>query len=372
MLSSKLPAFLLSPAPTSGEVAAPTLESFKAIVSADHPEGLKRKKDDDDDEEALPKKLKTGGRALAPSSSFFRAFTEAHEQHENQEKNKETSPYEEFNRRLRSETADGLGIEVPLAPVVQGRTLDPPVIQEGGKHVLVVDDSLSTRRFLQRVFENNGYRVDVCHNGWQAFAQMQSRLYDFVFLDIEMPVMNGYRCAQAIRKWEQHVGRKNQQIICALTSHTEQHERDLGRDIGMNFFESKPARPKRLLDIVDQVLKCANGDASAAAALAVIATAHSCGHLDELDNDNQDNQHDDNKEAPLLQKEQEEGKQQVLVPGFLATQEETQQALTTITTTTTTEASASAEQQQQPPTNDDKKDLKDLEQKDKDLKNNNK
>ena len=274
---------------------APTLETLKSIVSADHPEGntdfpeTKKRKFEEpvvDDEDV--KKRKSGDftpEDLRPEPSFFKAFMDGTEEKKSISESKS-----------KHELADGLIVDAPLAPVAQTRKLDDDDDQQDdtrrpSRRVLVVDDSVLTRRFVQRIFESHGYQVDVCHNGWQAFAQMQSRLYDFVFLDIEMPVMNGYRCAQAIRKWEEQVGRKERQVICALTSHTEDHERELGKDIGMNFFEAKPARPKRLLDIVDQAVKMAHGDAPAAAALAAIATAQSCGKLkdlgadDDLDND---------------------------------------------------------------------------------------
>mmetsp|Transcript_23048 Transcript_23048/g.91397 ORF Transcript_23048/g.91397 Transcript_23048/m.91397 type:complete len:453 (-) Transcript_23048:480-1838(-) len=120
------------------------------------------------------------------------------------------------------------------------------------RRVLVVDDSCAVRRFVQRIFESRGYAVDACQNGWQAFAQMKNRLYDFVFLDIEMPVMNGYRCAQALRKWEAEVRRPHNQVLCALTSHALPEERSLGSSVGMDYYEAKPALPKRLLDIVDR------------------------------------------------------------------------------------------------------------------------
>ena len=136
-------------------------------------------------------------------------------------------------------TADGLSLTSPLAPVVRMRTLAAasgetlqrlPAGRAG--RMLVADDSYTVRRYLQRTFERKGYVVDVAQNGWQAFAQMQTRLYDFVFLDIEMPVMNGYRCAQAIRRWEARVEREQKQFICALTSHAQPDERELGLGIG--------------------------------------------------------------------------------------------------------------------------------------------
>ena len=203
-----------------------------------------------------------------------------------------------LSKRLRSESpessngsehselalADGFAVHVPLAPLTRHRNLLPSAIdarlaaQYGtAPRMLIADDSYTVRRFMQRTFEQRGYAVDVAQNGWQAFAQMQTRLYDFVFLDIEMPVMNGYRCAQALRQWEARVQREERQFICALTSHSKPAERELGIGIGMNLFESKPARPKRLLDIVEQALNAANGDATAAAAIAAAATAVACG-----------------------------------------------------------------------------------------------
>ena len=52
-----------------------------------------------------------------------------------------------------------------------------------------------------------------------------------MFLDIEMPVMNGYRCAQYIRAWEQHVQRADRQRICALSSHDTEDEQQLAQQV---------------------------------------------------------------------------------------------------------------------------------------------
>ena len=86
----------------------------------------------------------------------------------------------------------------PMAPLASYRSLIsrflPPPSE--GRRMLVVDDSHTVRCFLQRTFETKGFQVDVATNSWQALTQMQSHMYDIVFLDLEMPVMNGYRCAQ--------------------------------------------------------------------------------------------------------------------------------------------------------------------------------
>mmetsp|Transcript_4120 Transcript_4120/g.12621 ORF Transcript_4120/g.12621 Transcript_4120/m.12621 type:complete len:314 (-) Transcript_4120:98-1039(-) len=150
------------------------------------------------------------------------------------------------------EPADGF-IDCPLAPPIKHRFLDVTLPRSAKKlkRLLVVDDSYAVRSYLQRVFLQNGYDVDVAQNGWHAFASMQSRVYDFVFLDIEMPVMNGFRCTQALRQWEKHVDRPQRQHICAFTSHTEPHELTLGTQLGIDQFEAKPSRKSRLLHILD-------------------------------------------------------------------------------------------------------------------------
>lgn len=146
--------------------------------------------------------------------------------------------------------------DAPLAPLANYRSLVSGVSEllppeEGRKRtMLVVDDSHTVRCFLQRTFEMQGFQVDIATDGWQAISQMQSHMYDIVFMDLEMPVMNGYRCAQAIRTWERNVNRDRRQYICALTSHNQTHEQQLCMKVGMDQFEAKPVKVRRLIEIV--------------------------------------------------------------------------------------------------------------------------
>mmetsp|Transcript_18928 Transcript_18928/g.58330 ORF Transcript_18928/g.58330 Transcript_18928/m.58330 type:complete len:400 (+) Transcript_18928:83-1282(+) len=339
--------------PSTAPRSPPSFERLKGIVSADHGEGAsssagaaaaaRTTEDGESDGDGKATELR-------PTPSFFRAFLDhrppeeeecspskkrkREEEKSSSRQDDEQSPRAGSGKKETSgvrfgdvesneegpavprgveaqaiqqehrqhEVADGLNVDRPLAPVLASRCLEQTVQDEATRRVLVVDDSFAMRRFVQRVFESHGYHVDACQNGWQAFAQMQSKLYDFVFLDIEMPVMNGYRCAQALRKWEEQVGRKERQVICALTSHTLDHEMELGKDIGINFFEAKPARPKRLLDIVEQAVRMAGTDVPAAAALATLATAQSCGHLTKLKEDARDDDEEDDEPLPKKQR----------------------------------------------------------------------
>ena len=64
-----------------------------------------------------------------------------------------------------------------------------------------------------------------------------------VFLDLEMPIMNGFSCSAAFREWERRtrVGALRQPI-CALSVHTGKQEKDMCAEAGVDFFEAKPAR----------------------------------------------------------------------------------------------------------------------------------
>ena len=65
------------------------------------------------------------------------------------------------------------------------------------KRVLIVDDSKVMRTFLKRLLQGKGYATDEACNGVEALALMKRRFYDCVFIDLEMPVMDG-ACVQFV------------------------------------------------------------------------------------------------------------------------------------------------------------------------------
>mmetsp|Transcript_22296 Transcript_22296/g.51519 ORF Transcript_22296/g.51519 Transcript_22296/m.51519 type:complete len:417 (-) Transcript_22296:197-1447(-) len=149
---------------------------------------------------------------------------------------------------------------VPMAPQTHFRGLES-VDGQRRRRLLIVDDTRTIRTLLNRVFEKNGFEVDTAPNGKFALGMMQNRVYDLVFLDIEMPVMNGYRCAQYIRSWEQHVQRADRQRICALSSHDTEDEQQLAQQSGMDAFQSKPTPVNVLLEYLHNLFGKQNKNA---------------------------------------------------------------------------------------------------------------
>ena len=67
------------------------------------------------------------------------------------------------------------------------------------RHVLVVDDNVDAAEMLAALIETRGHRVSIAHDGPHALELARTRVLDVVLLDIEMPVMNGYEVARALR-----------------------------------------------------------------------------------------------------------------------------------------------------------------------------
>jgi len=89
---------------------------------------------------------------------------------------------------------------------------------------------------------------------------MKQNIYDITFMDIDMPVMNGFEATKALREWEDRQRPGSRQPICALTGSLD-GTIDAGdraellkfRQAGLDVFESKPCNIPRLFKVVDDV-----------------------------------------------------------------------------------------------------------------------
>ena len=102
-----------------------------------------------------------------------------------------------------------------------------------------------------------GCLVDLAENGDVAVEKMKANIYDVVFMDLDMPVMDGLEATRRIRKWEDLRRPGARQPICALTGAVltgEERTRLVEmKAAGLDVFESKPAVMPRLFKVVDDV-----------------------------------------------------------------------------------------------------------------------
>ena len=123
---------------------------------------------------------------------------------------------------------------VPARPVPAGKT-DRKV----HARVLVVDDNTTNQKVARMMLENFGCRVDVSASGKEALEMLELLPYDVVFMDCEMPEMDGYETTAEIRR--RYAGDRHVPIV-AMTAKAIQGDRERCLEAGMDDYISKPVR----------------------------------------------------------------------------------------------------------------------------------
>jgi signal transduction histidine kinase/CheY-like chemotaxis protein/ligand-binding sensor domain-containing protein len=109
--------------------------------------------------------------------------------------------------------------------------------------ILVVEDNRINQKVLSHQLVNLGYAIDVAENGAEAVAKVKTRRYDLIFMDVQMPVMDGFQATQAIRS----LGEAPSSIpIVAVTANAFQSEREKCFSSGMDDYLTKPVDKDRL------------------------------------------------------------------------------------------------------------------------------
>ena len=115
--------------------------------------------------------------------------------------------------------------------------------------VLVVEDNLINQKVAVRLLSNLGLQVDVAADGEQAIRQATRHRYDAIFMDIQMPVMDGLQATREIRKMPAPFGRVP---VIAVTANALAGHREKCLEAGMNEFIVKPVSKLVLEKAVEQ------------------------------------------------------------------------------------------------------------------------
>ncbi len=124
--------------------------------------------------------------------------------------------------------------------------------------ILVVEDNRINQKVLSHQLINLGYAIEVAENGAEAVAKVKNRRYDLIFMDVQMPVMDGFQATQEIR----NLGEDSSSIpIVAVTANAFQSERDKCFSSGMDDYLTKPVDKDRLREAVRRWARGARSDA---------------------------------------------------------------------------------------------------------------
>jgi signal transduction histidine kinase/ActR/RegA family two-component response regulator len=152
---------------------------------------------------------------------------------------------------LRSTPGAGttLWVTLPMAPApaasvpasVPGQAVEAAA--ENPRLILLAEDNLVNQKLARHLLRKLGCEVDVANNGVEALTQWNARPYDAIFMDCQMPGLDGYQATQQIRE----TGERGREIpIIAITASSMVGDRERCLAAGMTDYVSKPLDPRDL------------------------------------------------------------------------------------------------------------------------------
>ncbi|HQF56449.1 MAG TPA: response regulator [Fibrobacteria bacterium] len=117
--------------------------------------------------------------------------------------------------------------------------------------VLLAEDNVVNQMVARGILEKVGVRVDVAGNGIEAIEALRSLPYDLVFLDVQMPEMDGLEASRRIRAGDAGDAASKLPLI-AMTANAMQGDREICLAAGMDDYVTKPVSPKELVAMMDK------------------------------------------------------------------------------------------------------------------------
>jgi CheY-like chemotaxis protein len=131
--------------------------------------------------------------------------------------------------------------------------------------ILLAEDDVTNRLVVLGILKKMGLCADAVFNGAEALIALQSKSYDLVLMDVNMPVMNGFEATKRIRNYEKMMMEDNKMVnylpsfssiipIIAMTANAMQGDRELCLEAGMNDYITKPISPQALVEVLEKWL----------------------------------------------------------------------------------------------------------------------
>ena len=131
----------------------------------------------------------------------------------------------------------------PLDQIVQNSKKTDASIK-----ILVVDDYNVNQIVIKKVLENRGFFCEIANSGKQALEILSKNSFDIIFMDCQMPEMDGYQCTRAIREQENQC----RNYIVAMTANAMEGDREKCLEAGMDEYLSKPIDYDYMVQLIRQ------------------------------------------------------------------------------------------------------------------------
>ena len=120
-------------------------------------------------------------------------------------------------------------------------------------NVLVAEDNIINQKLIQRTLEDLGLNVSIASNGLEAFQKRKDENFDLIFMDIQMPILDGVEATEEILEYEEDYNQKHIPII-ALTANALKGDRERFLDAGLDEYTTKPLIRSEIVSILNQFL----------------------------------------------------------------------------------------------------------------------
>lgn len=178
-----------------------------------------------------------------------------------------------LTNHISTKIAKNAGIKACLSkPVKQSLLLDSmmsslsenvdDVLEEGRKlnnaktdgsveyKILVAEDNKINQKVIGGLLKNMGHTIEIANNGQEAINALKEKSYDVVFMDCNMPEVDGYEATKQIRKLEN----RNDTLIIAMTANAMQGDKEQCIESGMDDYISKPVKTEKIKEMFNKWL----------------------------------------------------------------------------------------------------------------------
>ena len=154
-----------------------------------------------------------------------------------------------MNCRLHHDSTENIAI-LPDITAITSPDPTETVTFLGHNRILLVEDNEDNQEVVLGLLAETGLQIDIAENGQIAMEKITQAAYTLVFMDMQMPVMDGLQATREIRK----IPSLSSIPIIAMTANAMQKDQDICLEAGMNDFVAKPIDPEQLLQTIKRWL----------------------------------------------------------------------------------------------------------------------
>jgi len=147
-----------------------------------------------------------------------------------------------------------LGMSKMVAGGKSGKIITRHTLAESKRHgirILIVEDNPVNQMLALKMLEKLGCWVKAVNNGAEALSELEQNRYDLVFMDCQMPVLNGYETTREIRA---STGKYKDIPIVAMTANAMKGDREKCLEAGMNDYITKPINLKMITELINKMV----------------------------------------------------------------------------------------------------------------------